>query len=58
MQRIREAARALGARPAYADGLALLAWETYDLLPRAYRSPECRDGGELDLEPIGGSPWP
>ncbi|MGH3037604.1 MAG: hypothetical protein ACRDMU_10535 [Gaiellaceae bacterium] len=58
MQRIREAARALGARPAYADGLALLAWQTYDLLPRVYRSPECRDGGKLDLERIGGSPWP
>lgn len=58
MQRIREAARALGARPAYADGLALLAWQTYDLLPRAYRSPECRDGGKLNLDRIGGPPWP
>ena len=58
MQRVREAARALGARPAYADGLAELAWETYDRLPRSYRSPECRDGGELDLDQIGGSPWP
>jgi hypothetical protein len=58
IQRLDEAARALGARPAYAAGLSRLAWETYDQLPRAYRSRECRDGGELDLDPISGAPWP
>jgi hypothetical protein len=58
MQRLDEAARALGARPDYAAGLSRLAWETYDQLPRAYRSRECRDGGELDLDQASGAPWP
>ena len=58
MQRLSDAARALGARASYADGLARLAWDTYGQLPRAYRSPECRDGGKLDLDPTSGAPWP
>lgn len=51
MQRISRWARAFGASRTYAESLARLAWSDYELLPDTYRSDECRDGGELDLEP-------
>jgi hypothetical protein len=58
LQRMRRAARLLGALPIYADGLAELAWTgLYPYGLAKYHSPECRDGGRLDLNPK--SPvWP
>jgi hypothetical protein len=57
MQRLSKTALELGVPAGYADELARFAWETYDLLPRAYRSPECRNGGQLDLDP-NSDIWP
>lgn len=58
MQQIRRAARLLGADLGYAASLAELVWrEHYPLMPDSYRSPECRDGGKLDLNPRS-SVWP
>lgn len=37
--------------------LAQLAWTGYALLPDSYHSPECRDGGPLDLHPSS-TIWP
>ncbi|HEY7195738.1 MAG TPA: hypothetical protein VH306_00965 [Gaiellaceae bacterium] len=58
MQRIRQAARLLGALPSYAALLAETYWTTvYPHKPPAYRTGACRDGGPLDLHPA--SPvWP
>jgi hypothetical protein len=52
VQAIREFARALGASPDQAALLADVYWE--DLYPEndaEYRTPLCRDGGPLDLDP-------
>ena len=58
LQRIRGAARLLGAPVAYADSLAELAWTgLYPYGLARYHSPECRDGGKLDLNPRS-SRWP
>ncbi|HEX2111433.1 MAG TPA: hypothetical protein VHF67_07755 [Gaiellaceae bacterium] len=58
MQMIREAARDLGAPPGYAARLAETYWsEIHAYVPRAYRSPDCRDGGALDASP-GDAVWP
>ena len=58
MQAIREFARALGARPAQAARLAQTYWtELYPYHDREYRTPGCRDGGPLDLDPES-SVWP
>ncbi len=58
MQRIRRTARLLGAPSDYSARLAIiyLALVYPHNLPR-YRSPECRDGGALDLRPKS-SGWP
>jgi hypothetical protein len=56
-QRIVETALELDVPRAYAEGLARVAWQTYGLLPRAYRSPECRNGRELDLD-ANSDVWP
>jgi hypothetical protein len=53
-----ETAVELGASKDYARKLARRYWERmYPLLPEEYRSPECRDGGELDIHPTS-SVWP
>jgi len=58
LQRMRRAAVLLGAPRAYADSLAELAWTgLYPYGLSKYHSPECRDGGKLDLNP-GSSVWP
>jgi hypothetical protein len=58
MQHIRQAARALGASPAYAAELAERYWrEVYPTRPRTYRSPRCRNGGSYDVRP-GNDVWP
>jgi hypothetical protein len=58
MQRIRAAARALGAPRVYAEGLAAVYWEyVYPSLPVRYRHASCRPGGRLDLRP-GSAVWP
>jgi len=58
MQRMREAARRLGAPKELAARLARRYWlEIYPLLPRAYVNAECRRGGMLDLYRHDG-PWP
>ncbi len=52
MQRAATTARALGASPAYARRLVSRYWrEIYPRVPASYSSPECRDGGALDLRP-------
>ncbi len=58
LQRVRRASRLLGAAPGYADSLAGLAWTgLYPYGLAKYHSPECRDGGKLDLNP-NSSVWP
>jgi hypothetical protein len=58
LQRIRHAAVLLGAPRGYADSLAELAWTgLYPYGLAKYHSPQCRNGGKLDLHPR--SPvWP
>jgi hypothetical protein len=51
MQEIDSVAGLLGAPRPLARGLAQLYWtQIYPRNPPAYRSPECRDGGSLDLD--------
>ena len=50
IQWLARAARALGADDADAERLGRVYWARYDQLPAVYRSPECRDGGDLDLD--------
>lgn len=58
-QRVRPLARLLGATKDYAASLAVHAWRyTYSRLPAAYKSPDCRDGGPLDLNPAARGIWP
>jgi hypothetical protein len=58
LQRMRRAAVLLGAPRAYADSLAELAWTgLYPYGLAKYHSPDCRDGGKLDLNP-GSAVWP
>jgi 5-methylcytosine-specific restriction endonuclease McrA len=58
LQSIRAAASGLGLDDERAQFLAEYAWRyIYPELSAAYRSDECRDGGELDLRP-GTSVWP
>jgi hypothetical protein len=48
----------LGVEKDYARKLARTYWESmYPRLPKEYRSPECRNGGELDIHPES-SVWP
>ena len=52
LQRIRRAAVLLGAPRQYANSLAVLAWAgLYPYGLAKYHSPECHDGGKLDLHP-------
>jgi hypothetical protein len=58
LQRMRRAGVLLGAPRAYADSLAELAWSgLYPYGLKKYHSPECRDGGKLDLNP-NSAVWP
>jgi hypothetical protein len=57
LQRLRDAALSLGADATYADELATAYWGNYGHVSAEYTSPECRDGGELDLHPAT-SRWP
>jgi hypothetical protein len=58
MQRLSGTARKLGLRAAEARRLARLHWlEVYPDSDRLYRTPECRNGGELDLRRRS-SVWP
>jgi hypothetical protein len=58
LQRTAVAAQDLGADRAEAERLARIALVERTLTaPPDYRSPECRDGGALDLDP-GSSVWP
>lgn len=58
MQKVRRAARALGATPRLAAELARTYWcELYPFELKVYRTPRCRDGGPLDLRPES-SVWP
>jgi hypothetical protein len=58
MQTIARAAVLLGRPPAQARYLAALyAKHWYPWWPRTYRSPECRNGGRLDLHPST-NVWP
>jgi hypothetical protein len=58
LQRMRRAGVLLGAPRAYADSLAELAWSgLYPYGLAKYHSPECKDGGKLDLNPRS-AVWP
>ena len=57
IQSLRGAALSLGADAEYADELATALWDHYPNEPPGYSSPQCRDGGELDLHPET-SRWP
>jgi hypothetical protein len=58
LQRMRRAGVLLGAPRAYADSLAELAWSgLYPYGLKKYHSPECKDGGKLDLNP-NSAVWP
>ena len=50
LQWLARTAQEIGVDGAYAKRLAATYWEHYDRLPAMYRSNECRDGGELDLD--------
>ncbi|MDX6490626.1 MAG: hypothetical protein QOD43_871 [Gaiellaceae bacterium] len=52
LQRMRRAGVLLGAPRAYAESLAELAWSgLYPFGLAKYHSPECKNGGKLDLNP-------
>jgi hypothetical protein len=58
VQHVSEMGRILGLGNAYSDELARVYWE--DLYPRnppGYKTPLCRNGGPLDLNPSSGK-WP
>jgi len=58
LQKIRPASVELGASRAYANSLAELAWTgLYPYGLARYHSPECHDGGRLDLHPRS-AVWP
>lgn len=57
MQLARRAAALLGVERDYADRMLKAYWARYGRELPAYRSPECRDGGRLDLD-RGTGTWP
>jgi hypothetical protein len=58
MQRADEVAARLGIDQDYGQQLSEIYWDkAYPLLDPNYRSPECRDGGTMDLDPDD-SAWP
>ena len=57
IQTMEDIAVGLGLAETYAEDLTQVAWKAYPRLPKEYRSPECRPGGKLDLEP-GSADWP
>ena len=58
MQNIRHTARVLGASASYADLVAnFYSSQLYPLMPAAYRTSACRDGGPLDAN-RGSGTWP
>ncbi len=54
VQLAEEAAAELGVERRFARALVAVYWDAYPGLPPEYRSPECREGGELDLTPEDG----
>lgn len=57
-QMTRRLARMLGVLPARANVLAGISWRySYPRMPESYRSPECRNGGRLDMRPVD-TTWP
>jgi hypothetical protein len=58
LQTMARTAVRLGATPAQGQQLAAYALDAnYERMPSRYQSPECRDGGALDLRP-GDPRWP
>jgi hypothetical protein len=57
MQLASRTAVAIGVEKSYADKLAEAYWRHYPDTLSEYRSPECRNGGALDLQPSA-STWP
>ena len=57
LQWLARTAEKIGVDRGYAERLADVYWAHYDRLPMMYRSNECRDGGELDLD-RGSSSFP
>lgn len=57
-QSVRRIGRMLGVRADRANLLAAISWRySYPRLPESYKSPECRNGGRLDMRPVD-SRWP
>jgi hypothetical protein len=58
VQTTEQAALLLGATAAQARALAVAYWtDVYPYMPDAYRTPDCHDGGSLDLHP-NDARWP
>ena len=57
VQLVYKTAKALGASSTYAALVSRQAWAAYPAHPAPYLSPECRNGGKLDLSP-NRSTWP
>ena len=57
IQLLAGTAHELGVDHAYAERLAVAYWRQYPAEAPAYRSPQCRDGGRLDLRE-GIAAWP
>lgn len=58
MQTLGRTAERLGATEAQGRALARIYWQNrYPLMPEAYRTGECRDGGKLDMRPNDAN-WP
>ena len=59
LQLVPDTSERLGAGPVYADRLGRLAagWYSRSNLPVGRWSPQCRDGGKLDLDPAS-KHWP
>ena len=57
MQSIARTAQLLGLGRAYGDRLATAYWRRWPALPKIYRSPQCRNGGRLDLH-RSSARWP
>jgi hypothetical protein len=58
IQHVSQVAQALGASEPQGELLASFYWgQVYPIVAGIYHSPECRDGGALDLDPVS-SDWP
>jgi hypothetical protein len=58
MQLVAREAQLLGVPRSFGEDFAVEYWlDTYQYLPKRYRSPDCRNGGRLDMRPHS-NVWP